>query len=1103
MANEFKYVYSNIESTAEMYRNIVETANEGIWTLDADLRITYANNKIAEMLGYSQDEMIGKQGINFVDKEYKKYTELRTEKRKQGIDEVHENKLVRKDGSTLWAFINSKSLFDKDGKFIGILAMLTDITERKLAEDALRLAYENIQVQHEELQAQSDEFQIQNGELQSQAEELGEAYAIIQKNEERYKMLFSNMSEAFILAEVIYDNDCKPYDFRFIEVNPVYERLSGYTQAQLIGKTMLQVFPNTRPITIEKYCEVIITNSAVHFEILSNVVSGKFFDVNAYSPEKGRLAVILRDIAKRKRAEEALLESEEKSRHLIKYAPAGIYEMDFSVPKYTSVNDIFCEMSGYTREELLAIDPFKLMDEKSIGKFAERIRKINAGEEISPQEEYLVVGKYGQKLWVLINAQFKHKDGKIVGAVVVAHDITERKLMEEELREAYEKLQGQSEELQVSNEELRVQSDELVEANVSLHDSVIGFRTLADNSPDLIARFDRQNHCLYANPAIKLFYDTPFVATFYGLSAKEFANKTGSEVQIDPEMMKLSKKQRDNVFTTGKPESMEFQYVSPQGKEYYFDTRLIPEFINGKVVSVLVLSHDITKLKKAEAKLKETLDNLENLVKERTSELEESTVLLKESEQRLNEAQRIAHVGSWEWDMLKNETWCSDEMYRIFGFDRYDRQVSFGTLLNCIHPDDQHYVDNAVQSALQGEPFCADYRIIRDDGNERILYEQGEVVFDEQGIPVKMRGTVLDITQQKHGEERLRQSEEKYRNIVEMANEGIVTTNADSVLIYANNKFAEFLGYNVDECVNVSLWKFIDDGCKALVTAKLARRRQGIDEGYELKLVRRNGTSLWIHLNAKPLFYKGKYAGAMYMFTDINERKRIESALAKVQLARQKEIHHRIKNNLQIISSLLDLQSEQFKGKKFIKETEVLDAFKDSQDRVVSMALIHEELHKGKQPDTINFSEYIVKLAQNLFKTYSVGNNNTKLITDVDHVYFDMDTAIPLGIIINELISNSLKYAFSGRNDGEINIALCQERASEYTIDKVNYSKFILKVSDNGEGIPESVDIENTETLGMQLVRSLVDQLDGELKVKRENGTSFIFRFSAPVNEGK
>jgi PAS domain S-box-containing protein len=182
-------------------------------------------------------------------------------------------------------------------------------------------------------------------------------------------------------------------------------------------------------------------------------------------------------------------------------------------------------------------------------------------------------------------------------------DISDQKEIEARLREAYEKIQIQSEELQVSNEELRVQQDELNEANALLHDRVTGFRTLAENSPDLIARFDRQNHCMYANPAIKLFYDIPLVAEFYGLSAKELANKTSREVQIDPEMIKLSGKQRDKVFTTGKPEAMELHYTSPQGKEYYFDTKVISEFVEGKVVSVLVLSHDITTIKEAESRL--------------------------------------------------------------------------------------------------------------------------------------------------------------------------------------------------------------------------------------------------------------------------------------------------------------------------------------------------------------------------------------------------------------------------------------------------------------------------------------------------------------------
>ena len=226
----------------------------------------------------------------------------------------------------------------------------------------------------------------------------------------------------------------------------------------------------------------------------------------------------------------------------------------------------------------------------------------------------------------------------------------------------------------------------------------------------------------------------------------------------------------------------------------------------------------------------------------------------------------------------------------------------------------------------------------------------------------------------------------------------------------------------------------------------------------------------------------------MSMLTDITKRKEAEEAMALIEIARKQEIHHRIKNNLQVISSLLDLQVEQFNNRECIKDSEVLEAFKESQNRVISMALIHEELHKGEGFETLNFSSYVKELVDNLLLTYRLGNNNINLNVDLDqNVFLDMYTAVPLGIIINELVSNSLKHAFPDRNDGEIRINLRKEEGN---------TNFVLTVSDNGVGIPEDLDIENLESLGLQLVTTLVDQLDGELELKRDNGTEFTLRFT-------
>ncbi len=227
---------------------------------------------------------------------------------------------------------------------------------------------------------------------------------------------------------------------------------------------------------------------------------------------------------------------------------------------------------------------------------------------------------------------------------------------------------------------------------------------------------------------------------------------------------------------------------------------------------------------------------------------------------------------------------------------------------------------------------------------------------------------------------------------------------------------------------------------------------------------------------------------------DITKTRKAGESLTNIENVRRKEIHHRIKNNLQVISSLLDLQAEKFKDRKDIMDSEVLDAFREIQHRVISMALIHEELHEGNGGDTVGFSSYLGKLVENIFLTYRLGNTDISLNMDLEeNFFFDMDTAVPLGMIINELFSNSLKHAFSGRAKGEIQIKLRREGHKK---DRFKSTSFTVDVSDNGVGIPENFEIESLNSLGFQLVASLVDQLDGEFVLKRDNGMKFTMRFT-------
>lgn len=192
-----------------------------------------------------------------------------------------------------------------------------------------------------------------------------------------------------------------------------------------------------------------------------------------------------------------------------------------------------------------------------------------------------------------------------------------------------------------------------------------------------------------------------------------------------------------------------------------------------------------------------------------------------------------------------------------------------------------------------------------------------------------------------------------------------------------------------------------------------------------------------------------------------------------------KEIHHRVKNNMQIISSLLRLQSSQIKDKK------ILEIFKIGQNRIRSMALVHYKLYQSKDLARIEFSDYIKTLTADLFSTYRVGQADIILRLDIKDVFLDINRAIPCGLIINELVSNSLKHAFPDGRKGEIIVKMCANKKGKYT----------LIVKDTGIGLPRGLELCKSGTLGMRLVHDLVAQIKGNIELDRKDGSTFIITF--------
>lgn len=214
--------------------------------------------------------------------------------------------------------------------------------------------------------------------------------------------------------------------------------------------------------------------------------------------------------------------------------------------------------------------------------------------------------------------------------------------------------------------------------------------------------------------------------------------------------------------------------------------------------------------------------------------------------------------------------------------------------------------------------------------------------------------------------------------------------------------------------------------------------------------------------------------------------KEIKESLKEKEVLLQ-EIHHRVKNNMQIISSLMSLQT------KYVDDEVSLDVLKESQNRVKSMALVHEKLYRSEDLTHINIYNYINNLVLDLFFSYGVSRDQITPIIDIDEIKLNIETAVPCGLIINELVSNVIKHAFTDKKGGKMWLSL------HLTDD----NQIELMVADNGSGLPNGFNINSSNSLGMQLVNSLVNQLDGSIKIKRSNGTKFNIQFKELIYENR
>jgi PAS domain S-box-containing protein len=453
----------------------------------------------------------------------------------------------------------------------------------------------------------------------------------------------------------------------------------------------------------------------------------------------------------------------------------------------------------------------------------------------------------------------------------------------------------------------------------------------------------------------------------------------------------------------------------------------------------------------------------------------------------------------------------------MLGYEDNEISNDLNERLMRVHPDDRESVTQAVQShfAKKTPFYTTEYRILCKDGTYKWILDRGQALWDKDGNVVRMTGTHKDITERKRAdealnnllnqlenmveertaelttinqslqaeinqrqrvEEALRESEERFRSAFNQAAVGIAHVAINGSWLLVNQKLCDIVGYTLEE---LQLLTFQDithpddlDIDLKHVDDILADSIQTYS--MEKRYFRKDTSIVWVNLTVALIRESsGEPKYFIAVIEDISDRQHSQEQIKASLLEKEvllKEIYHRVKNNLQVISSLLNLQSA------YIKDKDDLAIFQQSQQRIASIALIHEKLYQSQDLARINFAEYIRDLVASLFTAYEVNEDAIALRINIDeNILLGLDTAIPCSLIIHELVSNSLKYAFPTGSHGTIRIDINQNQENS----------LILIFADDGVGLPSDFDFQNLGSLGLQLVDALTHQLGGGNQYKK------------------
>ncbi|MEE9913738.1 MAG: PAS domain S-box protein [Deltaproteobacteria bacterium] len=1005
------------------YRSILENMQEAYFELDLPGNFTFVNDATGSLIGYPAEELIGMnyrqlQSEAAAERTYQAFNEVyRTEKSAKGYD----YEITGKNDKIIYIETSIALLKDESGKKIGFRGVLHDITERKRAEEALK------------------------------------------KSEEMLRLITENMSDMIRVTDLQGNN---------LYASPSHYKGLGYTMEERVGKSGLDIIhPDDLEMIINKFSEGKASSRPVRVEYRVRHVDGHYVWLDTVADlirdACGNAATAImssRDISDKKMAEDALRKSEERYRTIIEQMVEGYFELD-PAGHFTFVNDALCRLLGYSREELIGQNSDQYTDEDHIKTIHQIFRSMyRTGLPVNGME-YVYIRKDGMKAFAELSASLiRNAEGSPMGFRGISHDITDRKKMEDALRE---------------NEKR--------------------YRMIVENMHDSITTLDMN---------FKATYQSPSEVRLTGFAPEEAMQLTPDQV-MTPESRAIVRKVIEEAFIkefSGEPVdlhysvNMDLEVYHKQGHTVWQE--VTASFIrdeNGKPEGIMLVSRDITERKKVEG-------------------------VLRESEKRYRMIVENMHDSIWTMDMDLNYTYQSPSEIRLSGFTPEEvRQIPIDKLMT---PESYArtlaILTEELEREFSGEPVDVDRKR---DMEMELYHKNGGTVWqettasftrDENGKPTGIMFVGRNITERKKVERALLESEAKYRSIFDNAAEGIFQSTTEGQFMTVNSAMADILGYaSPEDLMNSS--SLIEQSCvtpSVLGDFLILIQNQGYVKDFEIQAYRKNKDIINVSVNAHAvcsdhgdiLYFEG-------IMIDITERKRIEEFKMAKELAERATItkseflanmSHEIRTPMNAIIGFTGLALKKETSTSVRDYLKKIDHSAESLLGLINDILDFSKVEAGQlQFESINFNlSHIFNKLGDMFSVKTARKGVELIISVADDVPFELvGDPLRLEQVLINLTSNAVKFTESGHIVLKADLVKKDEKLCRI--------KFTCR--DTGIGISQQhlsqlftafsqADTSVTRKyggtgLGLAISKRLVEMMRGEISVHSEvnQGSTFSF----------